>query len=109
MAKDKKRAVNPEPETELRIEEVPVDYKGPRIPELPNERYTGQFHTIVQKPHNGFQNFAIMTADVKDGVIKKVEFTQSWSGWETVARLELLNEKKMEELKRTYPAGFQSV
>lgn len=87
--------------------QVGTNRKELKAPLLPGKKYTGKAYIIVQKPHQGFQDFAIMTTTLKDGVIVDVAYSDPYLPIELMARLELLNEKQLEELKRTYPPGFR--
>jgi len=71
------------------------------------ETFSGEVHSIVYKPHNGFANFAIATLTIEKGIVKHVEVSQNYAGFETIARFTQILERTLDQMQRTYPAGFQ--
>lgn len=73
------------------------------------KNFSGVVHTICYRPHNGFANYTIGTLTIEKGVVKKIEYSDPYAAFETIIRLELMNEKKVEHMRRNYPAGFRQL
>lgn len=71
------------------------------------ETFSGEVFAIVYKPHNGFSNFAIATIAIEKGMVKKIDVSQNYAGFETIARLDIKMHAKLEEMQLKYPAGFR--
>lgn len=70
-------------------------------------KYTGTVYALVHKPHEGFANFGIVTLKLKDGVIVATDISQPYNGLEALAKLDILNDKALEALRKTYPPEYQ--
>lgn len=71
------------------------------------ETFSGEVFAIVYKPHNGFSNFAIATIAIEKGIVKKIDVSQNYAGFETIARLDIKMHQKLEAMQLNYPAGFR--
>lgn len=63
----------------------------------------------MHKPHAGFADYGIVTLEIVDGIVVKETVGEPYAGFEATARLELLNNKLLEHLRRTYPPEYQHV
>jgi hypothetical protein len=66
-------------------------------------------YTLVFKPHEGFADYAVASLAIEKGVVTKIELSDPYAGFEAMAKLELANDKLLEKLRRSYPAGYQHV
>lgn len=69
--------------------------------------YTGQVFALVHKPHEGFANYAIATIDITNGIVTKMEVGQPFNAFEAKLRMELKNDARLEELRRSYPGDYR--
>lgn len=83
--------------------------KKPQAPEPAatlaiDAKFSGVIHTLVRKPHNGFANFAVATMTIEAGVIKRIELSDPYVGFEALHKLELKNENLLAGLRKNYPS-----
>lgn len=71
--------------------------------------FTGTTHTIVYRPHEGFANYAIASITMNDGKIIKTELSQPYAAFEALVKLETINDKQLEKMRRGYPADYRHV
>ncbi len=102
MSKNKKPETK---EADLRAQEVPLDNEP--LQQNLGQVYSGTVHALVHKPHEGFANYAIATLEIKNGIVTNMTLGQPYNAFEAKLRMELLNDKRLEELRRTYPAEYR--
>jgi hypothetical protein len=73
---------------------------------VPNEEFTGKVFGIVQRPHNGFANFAIAELLLEKGRVVGAHYLQPMAGVELRAKLDIRIGELLDELRKAYPEGF---
>lgn len=89
----------------MRAQAVPLDNE-PLAQDL-GQVFTGTVHTLVHKPHEGFANYGIATLEIKNGIVVSMQVGPPYAAFEAAARMELLNNKLLEGLRKTYPAEYR--
>lgn len=73
------------------------------------EKFSGIAHTLVYRPHEGFANYAVATLKISEGIVEEITLSDPYAGFEAMAKMELLNEKKLEEMRKNYPPEYRHV
>lgn len=99
-------------ESELTIEEQAKLYTG--LETIPLSalhqtamRFTGEVHTLLFRPHQGFANFTVATLELNDGKVTGARFSDPYAGFEAAAQLTIRNDKLLEWMRSHYPPGFR--
>lgn len=74
----------------------PAEKLVPTVPEknpgvLNPEPITCVARSVICIENQGYRNFKILTLHIVDGVVTKIERSDSWLSWETISRMELAN------------------
>lgn len=96
----------------------PINEDSPQLrqPSLVDESYkiaidalNCEVHTLLYRPHNGFANYTIATITIKDGKVTDIQYSEPYNGTESLIRMDMLNGRLLEKMRRNYPAGFTFV
>jgi len=66
-----------------------------------------EVHTLLYRPHNGFANYTIATIKIEEGIVTDIQYSDPYNGAEALWRMDVLNGRLLEKLRRNYPTGFQ--
>lgn len=87
----------------------PVSFDGELEPGFePGLLFTGQVVGLVNRPHNGFANYSVVTLILNKGHVVKAHFGQAMAGFEAQAHIKIKNEALLDLARKYYPPGFES-
>ncbi len=83
--------------------------KDSRRPSIKPEEFSGELHTLVYRPHEGFADYAVATVMIEGGKVVSVELSDPYCAIEARDKMDYLNRNLLERLRRAYPSGYQHV
>lgn len=70
-----------------------------------NPDFTGLARSIICVNNQGFNNFQICTLYIEKGVVVKIEKSDMWANFETIAMMDLINHYSMIHLNGVFEHG----
>lgn len=67
--------------------------------------FSGVARSVQCFDNQGFKNFRILTLHIENGHVTKVDYSDAYANFETVARLELANEYAILNLNNNWADG----
>lgn len=67
--------------------------------------FTGVARTVEAYDNQGFRNFKILTLHILKGMVVKIDYSDPYANFETIARMELANEQSILHLNNNWKSG----
>lgn len=67
--------------------------------------FTGLARSVEAFDNQGFRNFRILTLHIVNGMVEKIDYSDPYASFETIARMELWNEISILNLNNNWKAG----